>query len=237
MAQINRRAMLQFSAGAGLSAATLNGAQAHELHIASTSEALDTLAPRMRLAGVPLADIEAVRAKAPALGGWTQAWSEIAERHLGAAQELMTEGYVQSAGEHHQQAALAYHFGRLIPADDAATTRLAAELAVSTGASALTLLDPDHRPLTEAAVLRYPAFAEGPAPLAVLVADGDAAKEELASRADALLSRGVACVTVDADRTASLGALLRDKVGADGRIDFARVEIRRSSTESHVAQI
>ncbi|WP_141653160.1 hypothetical protein [Phenylobacterium immobile] len=236
MAQLNRRAMLQFSAGAGLTATTLNGAQAHERQISTTAEALDSLAPRMRLAGVPLTDIEAVRAKAPALNGWTQAWTEIAERHLGAAQELLTEGYVQPAGEHHQQAAMAYHFARLIPGDDK-TTQQAAELAVTIGADALALLDPGHCQLTDSAVLRYPPFAEGAAPLAVLVADIGAAKEELAHRADALLKRGVACVTVDSDPSTSLAALLRDTVVGDQRVDLARVEIDRISVESPRAEI
>lgn len=237
MAQINRRTMLQFSAGAGLSAATLNGAQAHERQISTTAEALDSLAPRMRLAGVPMADIESIRTQAPALGKWTQAWSDIGARHVAAAQELLMEGYVQPAGEHYQQASLAYHFGRLVPADDAAVARRADELAAQVGADALTLLDPDHRQLTDAAVLRYPAYVEGAAPLAVLVAEGDAAKEELASRADALLKRGVACVTVDSDRSTTLAALLRDTVAGDHRIDLAQVEIRRSSAESAVARI
>lgn len=232
MAQINRRMMLQFGAGAGLSAAALDGAQAHERQISTTAEALDSLAPRMKLAGVPAADIEAVRSKAPALNAWAKAWSEVAERHIGAAQELMTEGYVQPAGEHYQQAALAYHFGGLIAAGEAGVAK-----ARAAGAGALTLLDPDHRPLSETAVLRYPAQADGAAPLAVLIADGDASKEELASRAEALLGRGVACVTVDADRGAALGALLRETVADDHRIDLARVEIRRSSAESLVARI
>lgn len=237
MAHINRRTMLQFSAGAGLSAATLNGAQAHEHQVSTTAEALDSLAPRMRMAGVPMADIEAVRSRAPALSQWTEAWSEIGARHVAAAQELLTEGYVQPAGERYQRASLAYHFGRLIPADDAALALRAEELAARAGADALTLLDPDHRAVAATAVLRYPAYAEGPAPLAVLVAEGNASKEELAGRASALLDRGVACVTVDADRKSALADLLRETVADDPRIDLARVTIRRGTAERLVAQI
>lgn len=220
MTRLNRRMMMQLGAGASLAAFGADAALARSA--TTTAETLAQLTPRMEAAGVAASDIEAIRLADPALGRWTAAWNALGDKHRNSAAALLADGYVQPAGEAYQHAALAYHFGRVVPADGAADTARAEALAARSGADALDLLDPTNQPL-DGGVLRY-ADGAGAAPLVVLVAEGSAAKAELKVRADALTGRGLACLTLDdATRRTAVRA-----AAADPRIDASRIQFQRA---------
>ncbi|MGH8868661.1 MAG: alpha/beta hydrolase family protein [Actinomycetes bacterium] len=167
------------------------------------ASAISHWGPRFTTNGVSVADFEKVTGSVDTWADWCAGWSALGAEHEALATAAASEGRWRSAGQHHVQASVAYHYGKFLFVQDPDQMRAAHAAAVRCLDAALPHLDPPGRrveiPYGDAClvgILRLPSGA-GPHPVVVMIPGLDSAKEEFRSTEVLFLERGVGTFSVD----------------------------------------
>ncbi len=159
---------------------------------------------RFRAMGLPDDAISAALRQVRSLADWDPAWGWVAQRFLGDARRLATEGRAVDAALARRHAALAYHAAQLLAFDDPKKARALRSSATTLYAQALPVLmptvdrvDPAWRATTLPGFLARPAGAPRPVPLVVLLNGSSTAKEETLLWSGAFLNHGLAVLALD----------------------------------------
>ena len=165
--------------------------------------AIDHWAPRFTTMGVDYNDFVRATSGLERWADWLDAWTAIAEEHLGLAEEAEGAGRARTAGEAYLRAALCLHFGKFVWVLDGDRHRIATERAVEALRRAHAHLDTTAERI-EAALgpgalagnLRRPPAAAHP-PLVVIIPGLDSTKEEFFHWENVFLTRGMATLSMD----------------------------------------
>jgi dipeptidyl aminopeptidase/acylaminoacyl peptidase len=164
----------------------------------------DHLTHRFVSNGVPLADVETIKASLADWPSWYAAWERSGDARMREAAAAERAGNALTAAELRLVAALAYHFGKFLFVHDKEVLRSGEAKASQAYRQAIAALpwpgqviDVPFPGRDLPGVLRVPDGGTAPHPVAILVPGLDAAKEELHLLSEVFLKRGMATFVVD----------------------------------------
>lgn len=154
--------------------------------------------------GVPLHDFEQISADLYDWADWRKVWTKQAALHEELGRGSLMQGRNMTAADHLQRAALLFHYGKFLLANDKTQMKLAHDKSLQCHRLALPHLDPPGErveiPYEGDSVLygnlRKPRDVENP-PLLILCAGLDSCKEEMGAHEMNYLHRGVATLSFD----------------------------------------
>lgn len=154
--------------------------------------------------GVPLDDLNTIKAGLDGWPSWYATWERTADAHMRAAFEAERAGATLTAAELRLIASLEYHFGKFLFTHDKDVLRAGTEKSARAYRQAIEhlpwpgrIVDVEHAGGTLPGVFRAPKQVAAPWPTVILVPGLDASKEELHLFAEVFLRRGMATIVVD----------------------------------------
>ena len=159
--------------------------------------------PRYLATGVDPNDLQRLAARIDRYEDWCRIWSEEGARHEALAVEAAKQHRTVTSAEAYLRASIHYHYGKHLFAHDAKQYDVAHQGVVRCYQAAAAITDPPIERVTipfagttMVGYLRRPKGAPRP-PVAIILPGLDACKEELHSRCDAFVRRGLATLAID----------------------------------------